>query len=107
NEMPARELLEQVADFLEYTWLRRQRAEGETPAFELWQSVAAKQREEALRQAGPAPAWQDLMAELGRLAAMARLPQAQIQSIRDAGQPRLDEVYRQSPASGNPSQRQA
>ena len=43
----------------------------------------------------PAAAWQNLRAEIGRLAAMAWLSQAQTQSIREVGQRRLDEVYGQ------------
>jgi hypothetical protein len=49
RDLPARELLEQLADLLDYMWSRRGK-EGERH-YEIWQDVASKQREEALRNA--------------------------------------------------------
>jgi hypothetical protein len=66
TDFPARELLEQLADLLDYHWSRRgqrptlnaaaaQRLKARTPErpirYEIWQDLASKQREEALRQA--------------------------------------------------------
>src|SRR5689334_23264634 len=48
KELPARELLEQLAELLDYQWSRRGK-EGDW-RFEIWQDLASKQREEALRQ---------------------------------------------------------
>src|SRR5947207_1336574 len=54
KEMPARELLEQVAELLDYRW-RRRGPEGSWQ-YEIWQDLAARQREKALREAAPAEA---------------------------------------------------
>jgi len=58
NSMPARELLEQLADLLDYQWHRisgprTPNSERRTPVLEIYQDLASKQREEALRQARP------------------------------------------------------
>src|SRR5204862_1953721 len=52
--LPARELLEQLADLLDYRWSRR----GKEGAwrYEIWQDVASQQREAAVRQAALAGA---------------------------------------------------
>src|SRR3954451_14253743 len=48
REMPARELLEQVAELLDYQWARHGK-EG-ARRYEIWQDLASREREEALRQ---------------------------------------------------------
>jgi hypothetical protein len=90
KELPARELLEQLADLLDYMWSKRGK-DGEE-RYEIWQDLAAKQREEALRQAGVVAAWKQLQAEVGRVTAMARLPLPQIEAIQLASERRLDEA---------------
>ena len=71
KDMPARELLEQVAELFDYRWSRRAtattgaRKNGDAdrgrwpvvgvapPRYEIWQDVASKQREEALAARAP------------------------------------------------------
>src|SRR5207247_4021492 len=59
KELPAHELLEQLADLLDYRWMphsqhRTPNTEHRTPAFEIYQDVAGRQREEKLREAADA-----------------------------------------------------
>jgi hypothetical protein len=49
--MPARALLEQVAELLDYQWRAQRVDRGQQAALEIYQDLAGKQREEALRQA--------------------------------------------------------
>ncbi len=56
KEMPARRLLEQLAELLDYQWIRlcahpSPNAPRRTPTFEIDQDLASKQRETALRPA--------------------------------------------------------
>jgi hypothetical protein len=94
KELPARELLEQVADLLDYTWVRASRArsasveaaksEHSGPAFEITQDVAAKQREEALRQALFRDMEQQFRQQVAHYVEMAALSQPQIDALLDA-----------------------
>jgi hypothetical protein len=94
KEIPARELLEQLADLLEYRWRRQpsERAkergserEGSpqrpTPTYEVYQDVAGKQREAALRQATQNAIQARFREEVGRIREMAALPPAEIQRL--------------------------
>jgi hypothetical protein len=75
NELPARELLEQLAEHFDYLWSRRGK-EGEW-RYEIWQDLAAKNREAALREARVVQAEQRLRDEVRRYLEIARLPEAQ------------------------------
>src|SRR5262249_23242756 len=55
QSLPARELLQQLADLLDYQWIRHTpsptpNSQPPTPTYEIWQDLASKQREEALRR---------------------------------------------------------
>src|SRR5947209_3107994 len=81
-------------------WIRRGRADGatgrqadgaragptpnpqpRTPVFEIWQDLASKQSEEALREAGAAEAERRLQEQVRLAAQMATLSGAQFQAI--------------------------
>jgi beta-lactamase regulating signal transducer with metallopeptidase domain len=79
KEMPARELLEQVAELLDYQWSRRGKP-GEW-RYEIHQDLASKQREEALRQAVFAQIEQQFRKELTRYLEVGSLSQAQMQAL--------------------------
>lgn len=96
TRFPARELLEQCADMLDYQWHQRQprerarargagdqagqpRARRPTPVFEIYQDLASKQREIALRRGALTAVRQRLAEEIQRLVAMATLPPPQIE----------------------------
>src|SRR5206468_8022255 len=49
KELPARELLDQLAELLDYTW--RRMGKPDAWRYEILQDLASKQREEALRRA--------------------------------------------------------
>src|SRR5439155_587089 len=69
KDLPARELLEQLADLLDYQWIRHPprpapnpqrpihplsgypKAQPPAPTYEIWQDLPSKQREAALRDA--------------------------------------------------------
>src|SRR5438046_4894343 len=56
KELPARELLEQLADLLDYQWhrvpgRRTPKTQHPSPTLEIYQDLAGKQREAALREA--------------------------------------------------------
>jgi hypothetical protein len=80
--MPARELLEQLADLLDYRWMRE--GQRDQPRYEIYQDVAGKQHEEALRQAAVARVLQRLQEQVRRCAEVAREPAAQIKAEMDA-----------------------
>jgi hypothetical protein len=48
SEMPARKLLKELAELLDYQWSR---SAGDEGGYLIWQDAASKQREEALREA--------------------------------------------------------
>jgi hypothetical protein len=79
QDLPARELLEQVADLLDYQWMRHVR-KGEA-FFQIYQDVAGKRREEALRQAALAAAWQQLGEQIPEYVRMAARPPAEIERL--------------------------
>jgi hypothetical protein len=72
SDLPARELLEQVADLLDYRWSQRGK-DGEE-RYEIWQDLAAKQREAALREARLREVVARFRKVLARHAALASLP---------------------------------
>jgi hypothetical protein len=65
--LPARELLEALAELLEFQWRRSE------DGFEIRQDASARRREESLRQAAQAAAEQALLAEVQRLVEAAGL----------------------------------
>jgi hypothetical protein len=81
KEFSARELLEQLADFLDYQWSRR--GKNGQWHYEIYQDLAGKQREEALRQSALAAAQQRLGEEVLRFAETAALPPKQLQSMAE------------------------
>jgi hypothetical protein len=81
KDLPARELLEQLADLLEYTWSKRGKAGEER--YEIWQDLAAKNREAALRDARMLQAEQRLREEVRRYVEIARLPEGQFRAMQD------------------------
>jgi hypothetical protein len=82
KDLPARELLEQLAELLDYRWMRQGKAEA--ARYEVYQDVAGKQNEESLRQAAAAGVLQRLQEQVRRCAEVAREPAAQIQAEMDA-----------------------
>jgi hypothetical protein len=112
REIPARELLDQVADLLDYRWSRRSpNAErpttnaqsthaprgNPTPAFEIWQDLASKQREEALRRAAREAVEQQFQKELQSCQELAALSQDEIQRLVDAAYERDQRLEKLSP----------
>jgi hypothetical protein len=109
KEIPARELLEQVADLLDYSWrvrrsgvqaLRRsgpataksdpflstlnaRTPERPNAVYEIWQDLASKQREEALRNALRADVIRRFQAELNRYVEMASWTPERLRKFRD------------------------
>jgi hypothetical protein len=114
KEIPARELLEQIADLWDYRWSRRsgvqasgrpdlqatndprpvsERLNARTPerrnaVFEIWQDLASKQREEALRQGILGDAVKRIRAELARYVEIAGLPEEQVRALVAAAEER-------------------
>jgi beta-lactamase regulating signal transducer with metallopeptidase domain len=90
KDLPARELLQQVADLLDYRWSRRGKA-GEW-RYEIWQDLASKQREEALR----AQAWGDVekrfQEEVRRQVEAPALSPAEIERRLDEEEERLQKM---------------
>src|SRR5207253_225404 len=78
KDLPARELLEQLAGLLDYLWRRRPgrrtpNTEHPTPILEIYQDLASKNREEALRQSELLEAERHLQEEVRLAAEMAAL----------------------------------
>jgi hypothetical protein len=109
NEMPARQLLEELASLLDYRWRqrgseresgreengRRQRpkprehspeARHATPFCEIYQDVGARQREEALRQSARDRVARMLQQEIRGAIEMAALPTDTLQTIVKEGE---------------------
>jgi hypothetical protein len=87
--LPACRLLDELADLLDYRW-RREGKEGES-RYEIYQDVAARQREEALRQARLAEVEQRFQDEVARYGDLSRLTQKEIQALLDSWPPRPSE----------------
>ncbi len=92
KEMPARELLEQLAEMLDYLWSQRGKPGEER--FEIWQDVAAKQREEALRNASLAAREQAFRDAVAAYAELSRLSEAEITRLNADWKRRADDVRR-------------
>jgi hypothetical protein len=102
KEYPAHELLEQIADLLDYQWSRRRfrhaGANGrEEDGYEIWQDLASKQREEALRAAALAGIEQRFRAELARSVEMASRPPEEIDRILDEAVKRHEQFLQMTP----------
>jgi hypothetical protein len=93
KEMPARELLEQLADLLAYRWVKAGKARA--VRYEIGQDVAGRQQEAALRAGELDAAEKRLREQIRRYAEMARRPPAQIQAEFDADVRRLLEIEKQ------------
>jgi hypothetical protein len=100
EDLPARELLEQLADLLDYLWGRR----GKDGAwrYEIWQDLAARNREEALRQAALADVQRRLAEEVRRFAEVAALPTQQLQALAEQHR-RWNERFFQLPPAQRPA----
>jgi hypothetical protein len=97
NEFSARELLEELADLLDYHWSRRQggsgredgtqpltpNAQGPSPSYEIWQDLASKQREEALRQGQRADVEQRFQEEMALYWELAGKSQEEMRQLWD------------------------
>jgi hypothetical protein len=86
QDLPARELLEQLADLLDYQWARRRLRNGGAAGdnewrYEIWQDLASKQREQALRQAALADSQRRLQEQIARFVEVASLPPAQLHRL--------------------------
>jgi hypothetical protein len=81
KDLPARELLEQVAELLDYLWSKRGKPGEER--YEIWQDLAAKNREEAARQAARTAVEKRLNEEVHQFAEVAALPESQIQEMAE------------------------
>jgi beta-lactamase regulating signal transducer with metallopeptidase domain len=91
KEMPARQLLEELAELLDYRWRKvgqavslpgaRKRQADSLPHYEIYQDVAGKQREEAARQAVYGEVEQRFREEVARTVAAASRPLAEIQRL--------------------------
>jgi hypothetical protein len=103
KELPARQLLEEVADLLDYQWVRCGKeagARGEAVGgwrYEIHQDLAARQREEALRQAAYADVWKRFRQEVDRYVRMAALSQQQLDDLLDASNPPGQDGRKPSP----------
>jgi hypothetical protein len=95
KEMPARELLVQLADLLDYRWARK----GQEGAwhYEIWQDLASKQREEALRQAASADARKRFREAVDLTLKMATQPPAQIEQLLQDGEQHSRELAKLPP----------
>jgi hypothetical protein len=119
TDFPARELLEQLADLLDYRWSRRQKSErgreresegrGErdgtspgltpkaqrpTPVFEIWQDLASKRREEALRQTLLAAAEQSFQDQLAICRELAGKSDEEMRRLWDDVVPRYERLVK-------------
>jgi type II secretory pathway component GspD/PulD (secretin) len=102
KELPARELLEQLADLLDYQWARRPglrtpNTEHRSPTLEIYQDLASKRREAALREAEVQDAERRLQEEVERYAEVAALSPDQIQGLLDEEKRRQQEFAKLSP----------
>jgi hypothetical protein len=102
KDMPARQLLEQVADLLDYRWSRHvQRptpnAQRLTPSFEIYQDVAGRQREAKLREAADAEIRRRFQEELDRYLEVAALSQAEMQAMWEEEKRRRQKEEKLSP----------
>jgi hypothetical protein len=107
--MPARRLLEEIADLLDYLWLRRTgkgvstsagppvSGAGTAPTFEITQDLAAKQREEKLRQAVYAAIEKQFREQVQQYARLAELSPKQLAEITAAYEQRQRELEKLSP----------
>jgi hypothetical protein len=91
TDFPARELLEQLAELLDYRWSRRgggkgaSKTHGPSPSLEIWQDLASKQHEEALRQAYSAGVDQRFQEEVGIYRDLVGKPQEEMKRLWDEG----------------------
>jgi hypothetical protein len=92
KELPARELLEQLADLLDYRWGRRIRRGA--PSYEIWQDLKSKQREAALRDALLGAAEKELREQVRRAVEIAGLSQDEVMALRREEQERARELQR-------------
>jgi hypothetical protein len=106
KEFPARELLEQLAELLDYRWSRRATTDDRRPTtagdgngsgavvggpssvvkpfrYEIWQDLASRQREEALRRALSAGGEQRLQEELAICRELAGKSQEEMRRLWD------------------------
>jgi hypothetical protein len=123
KQMPARELLEQLAQLLDYRWSRhsgvvrraysvsdkggpasdpsgyeiRNTHSAPTPTFEIWQDLAGKQREASLRRAAIAGVEARFQRALEALITTASLPPEEIQQIIDETEQRWRERQKLPP----------
>lgn len=113
KELPARRLLEELADLLDYLWLRRTgkgvstsaapsagaspSEPGASPAFEITQDLAGKQREERLRQAVYAAIEKQFREQVRQYVRMAELSPQQLGEITAAQEQRQRELEKLSP----------
>jgi hypothetical protein len=90
KDLSARELLEQLADLLDYRWVRK----GPEGAwrYEIWQDAASQRREEALRRQMTAGVAAKLCDRLRQWGTIARLPQSVRQAIKDDFERRTKEL---------------
>jgi hypothetical protein len=94
--LPARELLQQLAELLDYTWSRRTpMSEPPTPAFEIYQDLAARNRETALRERRMRETEARFREEIQLHAGMAALPSDAFERLLTAAAERS----RQKPTS--------
>ena len=90
REMPAQELLEQLADLLDYQWTRHTNhgapnTAPATPTYEIYQDLASQQREAALREARQREVEKRFAQEIRSYAELASRSQEQIQALIDGG----------------------
>jgi hypothetical protein len=109
TDLPARDLLQEVADLLDYRW-RRRFPKGQAPAlntpdpapsFEIYQDLAARNRETALRERQRREVEARFQEELKRSAAMAALPADAFQRLLTAAADRRRQAS--TAPSGSPS----
>jgi hypothetical protein len=90
NGLPARELLEQLAELLDYTWSRRRR-QGAWH-YEIYQDLASKQRQAVLLQAALGDVERHLRRELARYLEIAALPPEETRRFVDVERKRRQEL---------------
>lgn len=107
KNLPARKLLEQLAELLDYQWTRHMPhrigaptpdAQHPTPIYQIWQDLAARNREEAARAAARTMVERRLGDEVRRCAEVAVLPAGRVQELAAEDQRWRDQFFQLPPA---------
>jgi hypothetical protein len=92
KDLPARELLEQLADLLDYRWMRE--GKPEAPRYQVYQDVASRKNEEALREAAFAGVEKRLRESVAETVQVAALPPAEIDRLAEEQRQWAERFYK-------------